>query len=40
LAAAGIKVGQDLEGLTIQTVIDRFKSGAIVAAQAANKAGR
>ena len=40
LEAAGIKVGQNLEGLTVRAVIDRFKSGSIRAAQAANKAGR
>jgi predicted Fe-Mo cluster-binding NifX family protein len=40
LEAAGIKVGQNLEGLTVRAVIDRFKSGSIRAAQAANMAGR
>ena len=40
LEAAGIKVGQNLEGLTVRAVIDRFKSGSISAAQAANMAGR
>jgi predicted Fe-Mo cluster-binding NifX family protein len=40
LEAAGIQVGQNLEGLTVRTVVDRFKSGGIVAAQAANQAGR
>jgi predicted Fe-Mo cluster-binding NifX family protein len=40
LEAAGIKVGQNLEGLTVRAVIDRFKSGSIRAAQVANMAGR
>ena len=40
LAAAGIKVGQDLEGLSVRAVVDRFKNGQIEMAQAANRAGR
>lgn len=40
LEAAGIKVGQNLEGLTVRGVIDRFKSGRISAGSAANMVGR
>jgi predicted Fe-Mo cluster-binding NifX family protein len=40
LAAAGIKVGQNLEGLTVREVVERFKDGIIEMAQTANRAGR
>lgn len=40
LAAAGLKVGQNLEGLTVREAVERFKSGSIAVAQAANPAGR
>jgi predicted Fe-Mo cluster-binding NifX family protein len=40
LDAAGIKVGQNLEGLTVREVVDRFKSGGIAMASAANKMNR
>jgi predicted Fe-Mo cluster-binding NifX family protein len=40
LAAAGIKVGQNLEGLTVREAVERFKSGSIAVAQTANPAGR
>ena len=40
LDAAGIKVGHNLEGLTVREVVDRFKSGSIIMAQAANRVGR
>jgi predicted Fe-Mo cluster-binding NifX family protein len=40
LEAAGIKVGQNLEGLTARAVVERFKNGDIAAAPAANEAGR
>jgi predicted Fe-Mo cluster-binding NifX family protein len=40
LEAAGIKVGQNLEGLTVRAVVDRFKSGSILSAAAANRVGR
>ena len=40
LAAAGIKVGQNLEGLTVREAVARFKSGSIEMAQMANQAGR
>ncbi len=38
LSAAGIKVGQDLEGLTIRQVLERFKDGQVEIAQAPNRA--
>ena len=37
LAAAGIKVGQNLEGLTVRDAVERFKSGQVEIAQAANR---
>ena len=40
LSAAGIKVGQNLEGLTVRQAVERFKSGGIEMAQTANRAGR
>ncbi len=40
LAAANIKVGQNLEGLTVREAVERFKSGSIETAQMANQAGR
>ncbi len=40
LAAAGIKVAQNLEGLTVRQAVERFKSGQVEMAQAANRAGR
>jgi predicted Fe-Mo cluster-binding NifX family protein len=41
LAAAGIKVGQNLEGLTVRQAIERFQGGHVEMAQAANReAGR
>ncbi len=40
LAAAGIKVGQNLEGLTVREAVARFQSGGIAMAQTANQAGR
>ena len=40
LAAAGIKVGQNLEGLTVRDAVDRFKSDEVEIAQVANRAGR
>jgi predicted Fe-Mo cluster-binding NifX family protein len=40
LAAAGIKVGQNLEGLTVREAVERFKSGNIVMAQSANREDR
>jgi predicted Fe-Mo cluster-binding NifX family protein len=40
LSAAGIKVGQNLEGLTVRQAMERFKSGSIESAQGANRAQR
>jgi predicted Fe-Mo cluster-binding NifX family protein len=40
LSAAGIQVGQNLEGLTVRQAVERFKSGQVVMAQAANRSGR
>jgi predicted Fe-Mo cluster-binding NifX family protein len=39
LAAAGIKVGQNLEGLTVRDAVERFKSKKVEIAQAANQGG-
>jgi predicted Fe-Mo cluster-binding NifX family protein len=40
LSAAGIKVGQNLEGLTVRGAVERFKKGEVEIATAANRAGR
>jgi predicted Fe-Mo cluster-binding NifX family protein len=41
LSAVGIKVGQNLEGMTVREAVERFKSGKVEMAQAANRgAGR
>ena len=40
LSAAGIKVGQNLEGLTVRDAVERFKSDQVEMAKAANRAGR
>jgi predicted Fe-Mo cluster-binding NifX family protein len=40
LEAAGIKVGQDLEGLTVREAVARFQSGGVVQAPSANRAGQ
>lgn len=40
LAAAGIKVGQNLEGLTVREAVNRFKNGQVDVAQTANPAAR
>lgn len=40
LTAAGIKVVQNLEGLTVRQAVERFKSGQVKMAQAANRPGR
>ena len=40
LSAAGIKVGQNLEGLTVRQAVERFKSGQVDMAHTANRAGR
>jgi predicted Fe-Mo cluster-binding NifX family protein len=40
LEAAGVKVGQNLDGLTVREAVERFKSGDIQMAQTANQAAR
>ena len=40
LSAAGIKIGQNLEGLTVRQAVERFKSGQVEMAHTANRAGR
>jgi predicted Fe-Mo cluster-binding NifX family protein len=40
LAAAGIKVGQNLEGLTARQAVERYKSGQVEMAAEANREGR
>jgi predicted Fe-Mo cluster-binding NifX family protein len=40
LEAAGIKVGQNLEGLTVREAVERFQKGGIVQASSANRASR
>ena len=37
LTATGIKVGQNLEGLTVRQAVERFKSGSIEEAAVANR---
>lgn len=40
LQAAGIQVGQDLQGLTVRQALERYKSGGVQTAQAPNSPGR
>jgi predicted Fe-Mo cluster-binding NifX family protein len=40
LGAAGIRVGQNLEGLTVREAVERFKSGGIIMAPSANREAR
>jgi len=40
LTAAGIKVGQNLEGLTVRQAVERYKNGLVEMASGANQAGR
>ena len=40
LTAAGLKVGQNLEGLTVRQAIERYQSGQVEMAQAAIRQGR
>ncbi len=40
LTAIGIKVGQNLEGLTVRQAVERFKGGQVEMASAPNRAGR
>jgi predicted Fe-Mo cluster-binding NifX family protein len=36
LAAAGVKVGKNLEGLTVRAALERFKSGQVKMSQTPN----
>jgi predicted Fe-Mo cluster-binding NifX family protein len=40
LTAAGINMGQNLEGLTVRQAVERFKSGSVEMAKTANRPGR
>lgn len=40
LQAAGIQVGQDLQGLTVRQALERYQSGQVQTAQTPNAAGR
>jgi predicted Fe-Mo cluster-binding NifX family protein len=40
LEAAGIRVGQNLDGLTVREAVARFQGGGIVQAAAANRTGQ
>ena len=40
LTAAGLKVGQNLEGMTVRQAIERYQSGQVEMAQAAIRQGR
>jgi predicted Fe-Mo cluster-binding NifX family protein len=40
LQAAGVQVGQDLQGLTVRQALERYKSGGVQTAQAPNSPGR
>jgi predicted Fe-Mo cluster-binding NifX family protein len=40
LQAAGIQVGQELQGLTVRQALERYQAGQVQAAQAPNSAGR
>lgn len=39
LSAAGIKIGQDLEGLTVREAIERYKKGEVSVAEGPNRQG-
>jgi predicted Fe-Mo cluster-binding NifX family protein len=39
LSAAGIKVGQNLEGLTVRKAVEQFKSGSVQMADGPNRGG-
>ena len=39
LTAAGIKVGQNLESMTVRQAIEKFKAGDVAFAEASNKEG-
>lgn len=40
LTAAGIQIGQNLDGLTVRQAVERFKSGQVEMARSANRPGR
>ena len=40
LSAAGVKVGQNLEGMTVRDAVARFQSHQVEIAQAPNQAGQ
>lgn len=40
LQAAGVRIGQDLEDLTVEQAIERFKAGAVTFATAPNREGQ
>jgi predicted Fe-Mo cluster-binding NifX family protein len=40
LSAAGVRIGQNLEGLTVREAVERFKKGGVEFAQAPNKGSR
>jgi predicted Fe-Mo cluster-binding NifX family protein len=40
LSAVGIKVGQNLDGLTVRQAVERFKNGQVEMAQTANRPGQ
>jgi predicted Fe-Mo cluster-binding NifX family protein len=40
LTAAGIKVGQNLEGMTVRQAVQRFNDGQVEMAQTPNRGGR
>jgi predicted Fe-Mo cluster-binding NifX family protein len=40
LTAAGINMGQNLEGLTVRQAVKRFKSGSVEMAKTSNRPGR
>lgn len=39
LSAAGVKIGQNLEGLTVREAVERFRSGGVEIALTPNKGG-
>ncbi|MGA7876955.1 MAG: DUF134 domain-containing protein [Desulfoferrobacter sp.] len=39
LSAAGIKIGQNLEGITVREAVDRFKNGEVEIAEGPNREG-
>jgi predicted Fe-Mo cluster-binding NifX family protein len=39
LAAVGIKIGQNLEGLSVRVAVEKYKSGQVSTAEAPNRTG-